>query len=194
MGSIAQQLNHANSAVMKFAMPFWGKPRWAALMVGIANEIQELENAAIDVIVSRQLANATGPRLRVLAKHVGQPYDNYSESDLRLLVGVRIAINRSEGRWSDVLRVCQLLGLSYILGPDYPAGIRAEITSNPSNIDLIASLLQQVVSAGVSVMTISGVAGTSGFVFDDDGPVTTPGGGFSDSLDLTVGSAWTFVV
>lgn len=191
--TFSQQLNHANAAVMKFAMAFWGKPRWAALMVGIANEIQQLENAACDVIVSRQLANATGPRLRVLARVVGQPVGAYSEADLRTLISVRIAINRSEGRWNDLVRVLGLLGISYAMSDYWPAALLVQLTGDPSNADLVAGLLQQTAAAGVQVNVLSGNA-ADGFEFQADADVATIAGDWGQDSDPSVGVGWMFVV
>ncbi len=192
MDTFRQQLNHANLAVLKFASWLWGKPRWAALMVGIANEIQELENAACDVINSQRLPNAVGPRLRMLARIVGQPYSGLSEADLRMMVGARIAINRSEGRWSDFVRVLSLLGQTYRMRSDYPAGLRIELLSNPASPDLVAGALQETAAGGVNVISISGVT-NDGFAFDDDASADVTGD-WSDDADLTAGVAWTFVV
>ena len=162
-------LNHANALVLKYAMPFWGKPRWAALGVGIANEIQELENAIFDVIESRWLVNATGPRLRMIAKIVGQPILDYDDVTLKKLVGVRIAVNRSEGRWDDLLKILILWGASaFKLSPLYPAALRLDFSTPDPAIALLAKTIPSAVAAGVDLLVVSPVPGTSfPFLFSD---------------------------
>jgi hypothetical protein len=103
--------NHAEEGVLKFAAPFWGKPRWAALFVAIARQIQELENVFWDILEKRMLDNATGAQLAVLGRLVGQLDPGLGEEVFRTLIRVRIRINRSNGGWNDLINVLQLLGI-----------------------------------------------------------------------------------
>lgn len=179
--------NHANKAVVGFAMPFWGKPRWAALMVAIANEIQEVENALFDALVMRQLPNATGVRLRVLARLVGQPVKDFSEDDLRRLISVRIAANRSEGRWDDILRILLLWGLSvFDLSPAYPAGLRLDIEEVRSDAKLLAEIVIPAVAAGVDLEVVGPPPGgdwNHSFALSAPGDVSDPLRGLAFDFD-----------
>lgn len=188
--------NHAANGIMKFAAPFWGKPRWAALFVAIAREIQELEDVTRDVIVKRFLANATGAQLRVLGGIVGQLDPGLGEEVFRNLIRVRIRINRSKGGRNDVIEVLQLLGVPLAqrtITSSYPAKIRVDFTGTlPLPIELLTQLLNDTCSGGVGciVVYVPDGVGDVGFSFSNN--TATPGA--SDAwANQDTGPAWASV-
>ncbi len=177
--TFAPNETHAQDAVQKLAAPFWGKPRWAALLTSFTREVQEIENAARDMLAKRTLAIATGVRLAVLGKLVGQIDPGLGEEVFRTLIRVRIRINRSNGSRNDVIEVLQLLGIPLAqrqITNSYPAKIRVDLTGAlPLPIELLTQLLNDTCSAGVGCIVVfnpDGV-GAKGFCFSNN--TTTPG-------------------
>lgn len=186
-------LNHANALVLKYAMPFWGKPKWAALGAGIGFEIQELENAIFDVIESRWLVNATGPRLRTLAKIVGQPTLAYDDTTLRKLISVRIRVNRSEGRWDDLVRIVLLWGVaSFELSNAFPAGLRLELQDTATDSALLAQTIKPAVAAGVRLTILApplGVAAANTLACMNVGGTSDPARADGDTVAGGIGGS-----
>jgi hypothetical protein len=176
---------HPLNAVLKFAMPFYGKPRWAALMTGITLQIQELENVVFDVLFSRKLANASGVRLQTLARLVGQAVLDYDDTTLRKLIRVRIAINRSEGRWDDLLKILDRWddNISYTLSPLYPAALRLDLNTADASTALMVKTFVPAVAAGVNLVAIGPALGVAfPFLFKDANSFTDDANaGFADA-------------
>ncbi len=186
--------NHVNNGLLKFAGPFWGKPRWAALYAAFGREVQELEDAAVDVITSLFLDNATGARLAMLGKIVGQLDPGLGEAIFKLLIRVRIRINRSEGSRDDVIEVLQLLGIpkaQRTIANDFPAKIRVTLTGTlPLPIELLTQLINQTLSAGVGANVIW--AGTGAF-FAFTNATVTAGANNLWGNEATSGTPWAAV-
>lgn len=183
--------NHAADGLLKFAAPFWGKPRWAALYVAIARQIQELENVFWDIIQKRMLDNATGAQLRILGRIVGQTDPGLGEEVFRLLIRVRIRINRSAGLLSDLIEVLRLLGVPRQITDDYPAKVRLVVGTLPLPAPLFRKLLEDTLAAGVGLVIL--VGGDDYFEFQDANSAD-PGGDFGSSTDGSLGANWSSVI
>jgi len=175
-------------AVLSLAPPFWGRPRVAAMVVGPALQLQELEDVFWDIYESRLLDNATGARLDILGKLVGAPRRNIADDDLyRLVIKTRIRANRSSGTRPDLRAVLELLGFGQAkIRTDWPAGVLIILPPANSALEtqVIADLVAQAATAGVSVVVFAGQdeALTMGNVNDptvgtDLGDATNPGSG-----------------
>jgi hypothetical protein len=186
--------NHAADGLLKFAAPFWGKPRWAALYVAIARQIQEVEAMLFDVIEKRMLDNATGAQLRVLGRLVGQTDPGLGEAVFKSLIRVRIRINRSLGRRKDLLEVLQLLGIPASqrqLTPSYPAKTRLDLWGTlPLPLELMLPLLQDVMAAGVGLIVLY-TDGVDAFAFSDDTAVVSSSTEWAD--EAVGGDVWAAV-
>lgn len=199
--TFTRNLHHAEDGILKFAAPFWGKPRWAALFVAIARQIQELEDAACDVIEKRMLANATSAQLAVLGGLVGQTDPGLGEETFRMLIRVRIRINRSEGRRDDLIEVLQLLGIPMaqrtLLVDSPPAKYRLHLTGTlPLPIGLLSDLLNQTVSGGVGV-AVTWPFYSPGFSYSNNTSVpalgqTWPNNSGSGSSAMSLASAFRY--
>lgn len=163
--------NHSEHGVLKFAAPFWGKPRWAALFVAIGRQIQEVEDALCAVIDSRALDNATGAQLALLGKLVGQADPGLGEAVFKNLIRVRIRINRSEGGRDDLIEVLQLLGIPLAqrtITDSPPAKLLVKFTGVlPLPIVLLTQLMNDTVAGGVGVVVLyePGASALDGFAY-----------------------------
>jgi hypothetical protein len=186
---------HVADGVLKFAAPFWGKPRWAALFAAIGRQIQEVEDVAWNVIVSRFLSNATGAQLRMLGRLVGQIDPGLGEEIFRNLIRVRIRINRSDGARNDVLEVLQLLGIPLAqrtVTNSFPAKIKVDLSGVlPLPLALLTQLLNDTLSAGVGCVVVYAPT-DEGFSFSDNTGVPGPDQAWSDNSGVP-GSGWATV-
>lgn len=160
--------NHAEHGVLKFAAPFWGKPRWAALFVAIARQIQELEDVFWDILEKRTIENATGVQLAVLGGLVGQIDPGLGEDIFRNLIRARIRINRSRATRDDLIEVLQLLGIpkgnrSLNNLPPRAAMLLEMFGTIPLKLQLLHSTLSEAMSAGVGLVALHST--TPSFVF-----------------------------
>jgi hypothetical protein len=186
---------HVADGLLKFAAPFWGKPRWASLYKAFGLQIQELENVAWDVIESRMLSNANAARLKVLGALVGQHDPGLGIEVFRNLIRVRIRVNRSEGRLGDVIEVLQLLGIprsNRTITPVYPAKIRVDLSGTmPLPMAPLSQILNDTTAAGVGVIVTWPYA-APGFSFSDNTSVPGPGQVWTDNTYTRIdGNGWT---
>lgn len=100
---------YTTQALLKIAPNLWGKPRLAALVVGVVEEIQELENAIWARLDEFRVSTASLPALKRLARIVDQPVTTGDVETLRDLVRTRVQILRSRGRLADILVVIRTL-------------------------------------------------------------------------------------
>lgn len=160
--------NHAEHGVLKFAAPFWGKPRWAALFVAIARQIQELEDVFWDILEKRTIENATGVQLAILGKLVGQIDPGLGEDIFRNLIRVRIRINRSRATRDDLIEVLQLLGIASEDRTLAAVGSAFRLdmyTEPPLPTALMHSVLSEALAAGVGLHI---VYPGDGFAYSDN--------------------------
>ncbi len=197
--SIEANPNHAAEAVLKLAAPFWGKPRWSALCASIAYEVQALEDATIDVLLKRMLPAAARPELKILGQLVGEPDTGLlSDDEYRAIIGIRIALNRSDGSMLALIAILQQAesyavdGLAY----NYPDGLRVDVDAALALAPLdtqqaTLDLLRQAVSLGVTISVLS--HRLAGLTYRSANGATA-GGTWGYSGNPAIGSVWAHVV
>jgi hypothetical protein len=72
-------------------------------------QVQDLENAATDVLISRMLTWAHGKQLDYLGELVGQGRTSLDDEVFRLAIQLRIYINNSSGTPAELAYICQQL-------------------------------------------------------------------------------------
>lgn len=163
--------NHAENGILKFTPAFWGKPRWAALFVAIARQIQELEDTFRDIALKRFLDNATGAQLAVLGGIVGQLDPGLGEEIFRNLIRIRIRLNRSYGQINDLIEVMQLLGMPAAQRKFFrlpPAAWQLDLWGAlPLPLQLFSSLLSEATTAGCG-LHITHATSAPGFAFTNN--------------------------
>lgn len=100
--------DHFHQALVKFVAPFWGKPRMAALLQSFINRVQELEDAAWEVLNAFNVNTCDATRLAVLGRIVGQPNFGWSTETYRCVVRAKIRANRSLSLEDDLVDVLRL--------------------------------------------------------------------------------------
>lgn len=202
-------IDHAQAAVDRLPQQFKGKPKLEALIRILCAPMVALEQAFVDLLTKRTVETAEGVQLEVLARIVGQPIVDVSETTLRSLIRARIRANKSSGFGDQVLLVARLVltdfaadpvvlaagTLALEIEPQYPASfvLRVENVDLPWDLaDLLSrSFLRLVKADGVRAILefapqdelASVDHHDTSFRFDGD----ADGGGFGDVSDPTVG-------
>ena len=88
---------------------YQGKPRLDALLAAYTRQVQKLEDAIWSVILGRMLENAVGVQLDKIGRIVGQKRLGEPDVRYRMLIQVRIAINRSSGYPDEVINIVRLV-------------------------------------------------------------------------------------
>src|ERR1700761_4538956 len=110
MSNIVPNTNYVGQGLARMLFCLQNKPRLAALATSYLSGVQDLENAAIDLLLSRMVQNnPTGDLLDKLGKLVGQDREGFSDADYLLLITARIRANRSGARHEDLIAIATLL-------------------------------------------------------------------------------------
>lgn len=141
-------------------------------------EIQEVEDAVIEILTDLTLSNATGANLDIVGEHLGRRRFGETDSVYRDILRLQVGINISNGAEQPLYDVFKLLTNSSIsiITETFPAEI--QIFGDGDTIDAnIIKQLRQVVAATVEInFLLSG--GNRPFAFAGGELL---GGGFSDS-------------
>lgn len=87
---------------------FRGKPVIQAFLDAYVKRLQDVEDVLWDVVDKRILDNATAAQLETLGKLVGEIRRGRTDAQFRLGIRIRIRVNRSKGRITDVIDVAGL--------------------------------------------------------------------------------------
>lgn len=195
---ITQNTDH-EGAVRRLIEQFKNKPDLEALIRIYLRQIQDLEDAAFEVILERDLDNAVGVQLSTIGSIVQQPRTTPDDDRYRTAIRARIAINLSNATAEDVIKVANLLlqeyGESYELRDEPPAQFRITVHDplQSSDADLLLLLLDEADAGGVRLVlqwnnslaaasdkllcadTTLGNTGGGGGLGSTTGAVTVPG-------------------
>lgn len=161
----------------------------------LAEEIQEADNAAADLVLKRTLADAEGAQLDQWGRVLGEQRLGREDPEYGAALVVRIARNSSEGKPDELIRIAQgMIGSGKIEYREYvPAygtvvAIDAEIPAGAR----MARAMDEGVSAGGKIDLIA--AGSLAFGFSDDAGHADHIAGFGDLNDTTVGGSFSTLV
>lgn len=135
---IATNEQHEALAVSRFIDQFKDKAKLAALLASYAEQIQDIEDAAFEVMLERSLDNAVGIQLQILAKIVGAPITTSVDDELRIIIRTQIAINLSDGTPEDLINILRLVlllsGETFRITEEPPHQVRLTIDDPLSSI------------------------------------------------------------
>ncbi len=185
--------DHVEQGISKLLYQFQGQPKIEALLRGWLVRIQELENTFWALKLLTGVFNSTGQALDRIGQIAGEPDRAGDVDDIyRIRILVRIAVNLSNGKRSDLVGVLKaVLGndVSYGVREFYPASSHYTLNAEPlgfSALDVFEMLYASKV-AGVRLhLTFVTAPIEETFVLDTFYPpdVTVPGqyaGTFYDS-------------
>lgn len=186
MSDLAQTLTHEADGVARLLERFRGMPVFEALLRIALKRTQHVEDVLWSIYVGVWIDNAVGVQLDNLGDVVGEPRGGRQDTQYRIYIRARIAINRANGKINDTLKVARLIlestaTLTYT--PEYPAAYRVDVANTAISAADIDVLLNQVRPAGVRLTTV--VAGdlTLALIWDDVGAAHIwDAGQWSDSI------------
>lgn len=198
--NVTERTDVAEQAVLDLSPAFWGKPRISAFVYAFGVQLQELETAIFEVIDGRLLTNAVGVQLATLGRLVGEPRYGRTDDEYRIAIRGRILVNRSVGRFSDLLKILELMrpGETYSWFED-TAEVEFESESTEHDFDREAlAFLQLARAAGVRLQMTAPYDDEDEFSTAADwtatGLVADATHGFGDSTTATTGGKLRFVL
>lgn len=115
------------------------------------DELQELENAIVDVMYELDLDNVSGSSLDVIGKLVGAPdRQSMTDAELRTEIDLQIAVNTSKGTIDDVVKAIKRITRSTIVEwtEVFPASIDFTVNGSTAS-QKVLDQIGRVLSAGV---------------------------------------------
>jgi hypothetical protein len=126
--------DHATFAAANLLAQYADATRLKDTLAILMGEIQNAEDLTYEMLAERSVYTAIGVQLDTLGVLVGQGrIDPYAAIDeiYRLFLLARIMVNKSDGRWSQLLAVLERVGIYEPIGAReyYPATIQTECTA-----------------------------------------------------------------
>jgi hypothetical protein len=178
--------DHIDQALEKLIDYYKRKPRFAAWVAAHVRRWQEVEDCAQELKAAWDVDTCDLTRLRILAKIVGQAEIGTIEQ-FRMLVKVRIAVNRSRGKVSDIRQVADALIGAHTYHEPGNANIvvrAVEPLVAPVDPNLAAKLLRETKSAGVGLQLVYPTHKTLRFRYSSAAnPITNQDTGFDTVTD-----------
>ena len=149
------------------------------------NRLQELEDAAIFLLSCMSIAGAFGDLLNKLGAIVGEPRLGRTDADYRAGIRLKIRVNLSSGRATDIIAVAQLaqpIGkITYLEGT--LASFTVELLNLPSAAYVVQKLLHTRAAGTHGLVQYTEDAGPTLILDSVSGGVTGAG-----TLDTVTGS------
>lgn len=179
-----------------------GQPRIEALTSVYLGKVQQAEDDVAEIYYGRLLANATGIRLDVIGKLVGEPRLGRLDAAYRTAIGVRVLVNRSQGKGPDIVAILKAatdLPFHVYEPSDGPAAFEVYFEDALIDTDMLPRILgrymQLAKAAGVNAQLIypirpSGVPGSPAirpFLFSHEGDPTDDTLGFAHAGSTAFG-------
>lgn len=167
--TLLEKTDVAEISVVDLSAGLQGKPRIASIVYAFGVQLQELETAIFDVIEDRALDVATNAQLEALGRIVGEPRYGRTDTQYRLAIRGRILANRSNGNWSDLLKLLELMrsGESYTWWENQ-ADIVFFSESTDHDLDrIVLDFLRDASGAGVTVNMVAPATSADSFEFGD---------------------------
>lgn len=187
--SLSQIIDHAAQAVARLAAQFGESTYLRGLISAVGDEVQTLENALYELLVTRDVDTATDMTLANLGRLVGAPPQGpRSTAEFRARIKTQILANRSTGNPADIYAISKEVIADWDVAGQpkiteqtiatYEIGATPQgfVTNDTEAAKDLARILNDSSSAGVHSIVIS-QAQAPGFTFCFDGGV---GLGFGD--------------
>lgn len=193
MAELTEIVDHQAQAIARLTTIFKDKPKIAALLSAFVSPTQDIEAILYDLFGQRSIDTAVGYQLDILGEIVGVKRKGRSDSDYRLAIIGKIAINTSEGTSEDLIAIFNFLtgSVKSWITFVYPAevGIYADKNLGGLNVEEIYNICQSIIAGGVKLFGIgsynSDGSGDPTFAFDGDAYGNVAG--FGDVNDPSIG-------
>lgn len=163
-------------AVANLIDQFKGQPNIEAFIEAWAQQSQEVELAAFEVLTETTLDAAVGVQLDGLGDIVGVERAGLSDTDYRLRIRAQILLNNSSGTIDDIIQIAVALGATSVtLAEVFPAKIELNVTTPIASGEQIGTVLADATPAGVGYW-FTWYESATPFLFDTAGQGFDQGG------------------
>lgn len=159
--------------------------------LGTIDQVQEIEDVLFQLLNERSLTDAEGVQLDLIGEILGLARQGgWTDDEYRILLGVRIGINLSNGEPERMINTLDALVESNFvkLTELFPAAVDMRFDGVPVNETLIVQQMNQVKPVGVKLKLIK---------TDPINPFATEGfggNGFGDVENPGLGGIWSWVI
>lgn len=188
MSAVARQ-DHSAVAVDRLSLQYRDKPKFEAVLKAFAEQVQEAEDALLQVLMARDLDTATGKQLEEVGAIVGQLRGALGDELYRTYIRVRIKVNNSTGTAPELVDIFRLLvpsGGQVAVTDEGPAELRVALWGN-----VVSNELAEVYVLFLTLAKAGGVDARFNWQPQEEAETFTldggPGLGLGDTEDPDVG-------
>lgn len=164
--TLARIDDHIEQGLALLLSQYVRKPRIRALIASFLGQVQELEDAAFDVMTSRLVGSAVNAQLDLLGKLVGESREGRDDDGYRVAITARIAVNRSSGTGPEIVSILALVDTDdFALRDVGPASFRVDYRTPPATAAAgreIPRLVSEARPAGVAAIVYTPVSRSTG--------------------------------
>ncbi len=178
--------DHVEQAVELPIDQYRGKPRFTGWLKSYVRQVQLVEDALYDVAIERMIDFATGPRVDIIGRIVGERRRGRTDPVYKVFIRARIRINRSLGLARDVLDVYRIISsVPAFFQELFPAAMYLELLEEPEHpASLLFEMLHETKAGGVKLNMVSPTAPPETmFLWGDVADTAQSLNGFGDSED-----------
>lgn len=147
-----EQADHESDGLSNLLDQYIDKPRMRSFLASLLENIDELEQASIDVYAGMSPYTAIGNQLDILGKIAGQNRGELTDDQYRLFILARILVNRSNGTIPELIEIIERLGIAKIEIREYFPSAYDVAIFDTDNGEVITELMQDHKPAGVKLL------------------------------------------
>jgi hypothetical protein len=183
-------IDHITDGTSKVVSQYRGRHKFLARLACYLWQIQHIEDAIFAVRDAFNPDTATGFRLDWIGRKVGQPRLG-DDTTYRALIQARIRVNRSQGKFTDLLAVAGILFSSFTYDE---WGTTIQIYTSDAMTaefrEVAHTLLQRAAPGGVPIYLLQSSAPAFEFAIAT-ADMTVPGG-FDTAAGLSTAGLWSY--
>lgn len=198
-GNLAEITDVADQGILRLIPEYLETPRWQAWIRSSLDRHQDIETALYDMWANALSIDDGGTdQLDLIGRIVRESRNGRSNDDYRRALRVRVLVNRSQGRASDLIGIANIFAEvadevgAYVRLKDGPSGRTAEVRTVRTPTWTRGELntrLQQAKPAGVRLSTIITPGGPTGsFLLYNTATTSYPVGSALGLRNTTTGS------
>lgn len=195
--SLVRQADAPAEAASLLLAQFGDKPRLVAVVRGLADGAQDLEDALWQLYSERWIPTASGVQLDGIGTVVDLPRRARGDEVYRAFLAARILVLRSNGTWRALVAVLEALAVelaSVLYLPDFPAAFVARLDDGlPDDVTGpdVFELLEDAKAGGVRLLVeypAAGETSASSFRFESGSVTVELGTDTGDTLATDTGA------
>lgn len=152
MTTMTEKTTHVAEAQANLIDQFRNHTNIDALTKAVAQQVQDLETAAFDVITETLIATGIGQQLDNLGTVIGVERAGRTDDAYRVRLAAQILLNNSSGTIEELLEIAVTLGAtSVVLTPAFPAKMAIDVGASLADGAEIGNILGLAKKAGVGL-------------------------------------------